>query len=354
MKALPRIEIDLAKVEHNARTIADICARSGIQVAGVTKVTCGDPRVARAMLDGGVGILADSRIENIRRMKQARLDSEMLLLRSPQPSMARSVVRWAELSLNSELETVRELGKEASRLNREHGVILMVDLGDRREGVMPEEIDQLARGVAKVRGVRLEGIGTNLACFGGVIPTREKMERLVRIARELEDQLGSDLRTVSGGNSANIPLQLDGGHPPGVNQLRIGEGIMLGLETVGRTPIPGTHQDAFKVVGELVEVRRKPSVPDGEVGQDAFGHTPEIVNRGTITEGILALGRQDVDPDGLEPTSRRVDVLGASSDHLILDMGNGTPSVGETASFLPSYSSLLRAMTSSYVEKVYV
>jgi predicted amino acid racemase len=306
------------------------------------------------MLAGGAAILADSRVENIRRLKEAGVRAPVLLLRSPQPSMAEEVVRWADQSLNSELDTIRALGRAAGSAGRSHGVVIMVDMGDRREGVLPEELPALAEESASVDGIGLLGIGTNLACYGGVVPTREKMEDLIELVHAVEERTGGEVHTVSAGNSANIPLQLAEGHPPGVNQLRIGEGILLGLETVDRTPIPGTYQEAFRVVGELVEVRRKPSLPDGEVSQDAFGHTPDIEDRGTITEGILAVGRQDVDPGSLAPVSDQVSVLGASSDHLILDLGGLEARPGDEVTFVPGYGSLLQAMTSPYVGKVYV
>jgi predicted amino acid racemase len=348
------MEIDLAKVEENTRAVAAICARTGIEVAAVTKAACGDPKVAGAMLAGGAAILADSRVENIKRLKMAGVRAPALLLRSPQPSRAEEVVEWADQSLNSELDTIRALGRAAVSAGRSHGVVIMVDMGDRREGVMPEELPELAEESASVEGIGLLGIGTNLACYGGVVPTREKMEGLVQLAHAVEDRTGGKVHTVSAGNSANIPLQMAEGHPRGVNQLRIGEGILLGLETVDRTPIPGTHQDAFQVVGELVEVQRKPSLPDGRMSQDAFGHTPDIEDRGTITEGILAVGRQDVVPDSLAPVSDQVSVLGASSDHLILDLGGTKARPGDQVSFVPGYGSLLQAMTSPYVEKVHV
>jgi predicted amino acid racemase len=306
------------------------------------------------MLDGGAALLADSRVENLRRLRNARVSADLMLLRSPQPSMARDVVRWSNASLNSDITTVQALGREARELGIEHGVILMVDLGDRREGVMPEHLPTLVNDTLAVDGVKLEGVGTNLACYGGVIPTSSKMERLVKLVHDVEQEVGVLITTVSGGNSANIPLQMDVGHPAGVTQLRLGESILLGLETVNRTPIGGTHQDAFKVVGELVEVAKKPSLPDGTVSQDAFGNEPLIEDRGDITEGVLALGRQDVDPESLQQIDEDIEILGASSDHLILDLGDGEWSVGDEVGFIPGYGSLLRSMTSAYVEKTHI
>ena len=49
------LHIDLAKIEANARSVCGRLAPT-VSVAGVTKVTCGHPGVARAMLAGGATI----------------------------------------------------------------------------------------------------------------------------------------------------------------------------------------------------------------------------------------------------------------------------------------------------------
>jgi len=229
----------------------------------------------------------------------------------------------------------------------------MIDMGDRREGVLPEEAEDLLRRITIVEGIRLEGIGTNLACYGGIVPDLEKMEELASMAEDLEEKIGMNLLMVSGGNSANIPLMMEQGHPSRINHIRIGEGILLGLETVGRTPIPGARQDAFSIEGELVEVVSKPSMPEGNTGQDAFGSIPHIDDRGIIREGLLALGRQDIDPSSLYPEQDGVNVLGTSSDYMVLDIPESM-CTGDIVSFTPGYGSLLQAMTSPYVEKAYM
>ena len=53
-------------------------------------------------------------------------------------SEADKVVEYADISLNSELETIRALSKEALIKGRSHNIILMVDLGDLREGYYNE------------------------------------------------------------------------------------------------------------------------------------------------------------------------------------------------------------------------
>ena len=348
---MPKISIDLQKIKENTRVLSNIFP--SMKLAGVTKGVCGDPHVAKAMMDGGAQQIADSRIINIKRMKQSGIDTHFLLLRSPMISMAGDVVRWADSSLVSDIDTIRSLGNAAVEQKKEHGIIVMIDLGDRREGVLPENVNNTVEKIIDVKGAFIEGIGTNLACYGGVIPTMEKMQKLSNVANELEEKFGFSLSVVSGGNSANIPLMMEKGHPERVNHMRLGESILLGVETVGRTPIPGASQDAFTVYGELVEVQRKPSVPDGKIGQDAFGGVPEFEDRGIINMGLLALGRQDMDPESLHPLEENIRILGANSDYTILELPAGKKT-SEKLGFRPGYGTLLQAMTSPYVEKVYV
>lgn len=355
---LPEIAINLRKVEENARVLVESCSGSGIEVCGVTKAACGDPAIARAMLEGGVTQLADSRITNIGRMREAGIEAEMILLRSPGPSNVEMAVKYADVSLVSEATTVTMLDDAASAMgpcgNRNHAVILMVDIGDRREGVLPGDLQKLAEHAMALDHIVLRGIGTNLACYGGIVPTEVKMREFSSVVTGLEDATGVNIPVLSGGNSANIPMLLQGMSMGRVNHLRIGEGILLGLETVGRTPIPGTHQDAFTISAEVVESKIKPSLPDGETGQDAFGSIPKFEDRGDIAQGLLALGRQDIDIGSCVPVDPDVRILGANSDYIIADLGEGKRSVGDVITFLPGYGSLLRAMTSPYVEKVYL
>ncbi len=161
------------------------------------------------------------------------------------------------------------------------------------------------------------------------------------------------LKYISGGNSSSLPLLASGKMPVRVNHLRIGEAILLGRETVNREKWPGTDQDAFVITGEVIELKEKPSVPIGEIGQDAFGGKPTFEDKGSIKRAILNIGRQDVDIDGLEPVDKGISILGGSSDHLLIDAteAEGQIKLGSILSFYPGYGALLNAMTSGYVEK---
>jgi predicted amino acid racemase/arginase family enzyme len=350
----PRVTVDLQKIERNARTVVETCRRSGIEIFGVTKGTCGMPQVARAMLRAGVIGIGESRFENIRRLRASGIDCPILLLRSPPRSLIEEVVSTVDISLNSELAIIGELARVAERMARVHQIILMVDLGDLREGIWPRELLPTVEKVQAMSGVRIVGLGTNLSCFGAVIPSPQNMGALADYAAALERQFGLTLRYISGGNSSSLPLLLAGGMPSGVNNLRIGEAILQGgRDTFYDQPWKALDRSAFVLSGELLEVKVKPSVPIGETGVDAFGQRPVFEDRGERLRGILNIGREDVVVEGLQPLNSGIRVLGASSDHLVLDLtdAKAPPSVGDRVAFHMNYAALLATMTSEYVEK---
>ncbi len=97
----PRIEINLGKIAHNAKTLKELYGSKGIAVIGVTKVVCGDPKIADILVKSGISILSDSRIDNIRRMHKAGIQAQFLLSRTPIPSQTESVVRYTDIELGT-------------------------------------------------------------------------------------------------------------------------------------------------------------------------------------------------------------------------------------------------------------
>lgn len=351
----PFVELDLDQVTANARLIVNMCNNHDIQIVGVVKAVCADIDVAKAMLAGGVPMLGDSRVQNLSRLRKAGIDAPLLLLRIPMPSEVDEVVRIANCSLVSELSTISQLNQAAITAGVIHDVILMVDMGDLREGVMPQKILPLVQQILLLSGIRLQGLGANFACYSGKIPTPEVLENLVTLTQQVRDDFSLELPIVSGGNSASIDLLMSGAMPAGITQLRIGEGILLGRETLRRNPIPGAYQNSLILHAEIVEVQDKPSVPSGEISQDAFGNIPVFIDRGIRKRAIAAIGRQDVEIDGLISISPGIDILGGSSDHLILDVSdaNDNITVGSEVCFYMQYGALVHAMISPYVSRVY-
>jgi len=349
----PYLTIDLDKIEHNARTIVTLCRQHGIEVTGVTKGVCGQPDIAKAMLRGGVSSIGESHVENIRRLRAAGVHTSYMLLRLPPLSEVDEVVEVADVSLNTELVVLEALSEAAQRRGRVHEVIVMVDLGDLREGIWPTDLVRFVREALRFRGIRIRGIGTNLACFGAVAPSADKMDQLAALAHEIEQSCGLTLDWISGANSSGLDLIAAGGMPARVNHARIGEAILLGRETIHRTPWPGTFQDAFRLHAEVLELRTKPSMPVGERCEDAFGKHPRFEDRGDVLRALLNVGREDVDIDGIVPLDGRIAILGGSSDYLVVDVTAAASDVciGDELTFSLKYGALLAAMTSEYVKK---
>jgi predicted amino acid racemase len=353
MTACATLSIDLEKITDNARRV--VVALGGLHVVAVTKVTCGTPEVGRAMLAGGAQALGESRLENVERLRAAGIAAPIWLLRSPTPALAADAVRLTDISLESELETVLALEQAAGEAGKRHGVIAMVDLGDLREGVLPAELPAFAAAIERLEHIELAGIGVNLTC-GAVCPTPGNLGELAELAEQIERRVGRRLAFVSGGNSGSIGLAVAGRMPPAINTLRIGESILLGLDTLTREPLIDLHVDAFTIWAPVIECKVKPSMPTGEIAQDAFGNRPTFEDRGERRRAICALELQNTPPDGLAPLDPRVEVLGVSSDHLILDVEDlhPAPRVGDELGFRPGYGATLQAFTSHDIEKVFI
>ncbi|HEY8362212.1 MAG TPA: alanine racemase, partial [Tissierellaceae bacterium] len=224
----PAIEIDLSKIRKNTEIVVDMCREYGIDVVGVTKVSNGSVDLAKAYIEGGVRILGDSRIENLKAYES--LPVKKMLIRIPMLSEAEDVVRYADISLNSEIEVIRALSREAEKIGKVHEIILMIDVGDLREGIYYEnEVFETVEEILKLKGVKLTGIGTNLTCFGAIIPSRENLGRLVDIKDKIERKFNISIEVISGGNSSSLCLIQKDEMPKGINQLRIGTALILGL-----------------------------------------------------------------------------------------------------------------------------
>lgn len=243
----PSIEIDLGKVHDNAAVLIDLLGRSGISLTAVTKAPLGCPDLARTLLAAGVVTLADSRVENLERMRYAGIVGELLLLRSPMLSQVERVVRSADASCNTEVAVLEGLSAASQTAMVRHGVIVMVELGDLREGVRPEDLFGVVEATLLLPNLTLAGIGTNLACRSGVVPDERNMAQLSDLADRVEAEFCVALDVVSGGNSANLDWLMAVPDTGRVNNLRLGESVLLGCEPLHRRPLPGLHTDAVTI-----------------------------------------------------------------------------------------------------------
>lgn len=358
MERYPMLEFNLKKLYNNTKIVTKLCEDNGIKVAGIIKGFGGIAEGAEEMVKGGCYQIGSSRIEQLKALKDRGFDMPLLLVRIPMMCESEDVVKYSDISLVSEKETLNLLNKEAKAQNKIYGVVLMYDLGDLREGVFyKEELIRLAEYVEyESDNLYLEGIGSNLSCYGSVAPTTENLSQLAEAATEIEEKLNRKLNIISGGGTTTLPLLVRGGVPKKINHLRIGEGInnTQDLPLYWDTNIEGLDPDVFVLKAQIVEINEKPTHPIGQLMVNAFGDLPHYEDRGIRKRAIIALGNQDLgDSSRLVPKDKNMIVLGASSDHTILDIHDCDTEykLGDIIEFNILYQAMLMTTLSDYVHK---
>jgi len=349
----PRIVINLNELKENCELMKKYAEKNGISIImPIVKVACGDKKIASIFSECNFEYIGDSRIQNLKVFSEFNM--KKLLVRLPMLSEIKDVISYVDISLNSELRTVIALDLEAKRQNKKHEIIFMYDLGDLREGSFYKDnyITEIER-ILNLKNIILKGIGTNLTCYGGLVPSKNILNRLVDIKKNIESEFNISLDIVSGGNSSSVYLFGKNEIPKDINSLRIGEAIFFGKETSYSTNIEGFNHDIFTLEAEIIECKKKPSLPDGEVSINSFGEKVDIEDKGIMKRAILAIGKQDVIISNITPKDKEIKIIGASSDHLIIDVSNTNYQVGDILKFSVNYPGLLHLMNSSYVYKDY-
>ncbi len=348
----PRIEIDLDLIGDNARVLVGRAAERGVSVTGITKGLGGLPALGRVLLAAGVVAVGDSRVENLERLRADGIDAPTVLVRSALASQVDRVVAVADMSCATEVELVELLSAAAARAGRVHAVMLMVELGDLREGIMPGDLPDAVARCLGLANIELRGIGANLACRNGVVPDDRNMGELSDLAESVEAEFGIALGVVSGGSSVNLGWLHSTTAVGRIDNLRLGESILLGRDPLDREPIPGLHPDAVTVIAEVIESKFKPRRAWGARAQSTFA--PPAGTAAVDDEhgwhSLLGLGHQDTDPTDLSAPPG-LQIIGASSDHLVIASDHQLR-LGAEVAFRPGYSALVRAVSSRNLRQV--
>lgn len=360
-KNYPLLEINLNKIADNTKYLVDLCNKNNISIAGVIKGVNADEEVVNVLADGGCKYLASSRIEQLTDLKEKNIEKETMLIRMPMKHEIKEVVKYIDISLNSEINTINLLEKECKKQKKEHKIILMVDLGDLREGFFnKEELIDIALYIENnLEYVKLYGIGTNLSCYGSIKPSHENLSYLCEIAQDIEDKIGRKLDIISGGSTTSLPLLFDNKMPSKINNLRIGEALIIGRDLIDYWgyDLDKMHKDTMILKAEIIEIKEKPTYPIGEMFLDAFGNKPVYEDKGIRKRAILAVGKQDfVNDRDLVALDENIEIVGSSSDHLIVDIQDSDTNfqVGDIMSFGMFYSNALYLTSSKYVNKHYI
>lgn len=358
MDRYPILEISIKKLKNNAKILKSLCNKSGIEPCAVIKGFCAQTDMVQEIVGAGYKSVGSSRVEQLRQIKQAKFDGKTLLVRIPMKCELEDVVKYCDTSLESEKQTLIWLNEEAKKQGVIHNVILMRDLGDLREGIFdPIELVALAYFTEKdLDNIHLYGIGANLICYGSVAPTVKNLTELVQNAKMVEEKIGRKLEIVSGGSTSSVPLVARGEMPKGINHLRIGEAIVVpyDLDFSWNTHIDGMSNDVLTLKTQIVEINDKPTKPIGESGINCFGSYREYADNGIRKRAIVALGEYDMgNYEKLLPKDIAIKVLGASSDHTILDIEDSKTQyeLGDIIEFNLRYQSMLFSTSNTMVYK---
>lgn len=357
---MSRVLIDPAIIKHNFNVLDKMFTKRGIHWTAVTKVLCGHEPSLKLLVELGLSSFADSRLANLKTIRKLCPDAETIYIRPVRPKSAPNVVKWADISLNTELATIRALSKAAQEQDKTHGIIVMIELGELREGVMPDRLVGFYREVFQLKCIEVVGIGTNLACMHGVLPTYDKLMQLALYKRLIELTFNTKLRWCSGGSSVTIPNILEKQLPKEINHFRVGESLFLGTDLINGGYIKGLKPDAFVLAASIVELKEKPTGPLGEIGENAFGEEEIVQETGEWGYGgertqraVLEIGRLDVPFEHLTPFDEGVKLVGGASDLLVADLSQSkrTYKLGDEIRFRLDYAALLALMHSRYIEK---
>ncbi|MBN2380460.1 alanine/ornithine racemase family PLP-dependent enzyme [candidate division WOR-3 bacterium] len=357
---MSRVVIDPGVIRHNFRALDNMFTRRGIHWTAVTKVVCGHKPTLKLLIELGLRSFADSRLENLKTIRNLYPEAETMYIRPSSPKFAPSIVKWADISMNTELKTIKALSDAAQEQDKKHGVIIMIELGELREGIMPERLIDFYRQVFELEGIEVVGIGTNLACMYGVLPTYDKLMQLALYKRLVELTFNTKLRWCSGGSSVTIPNILTKQLPREINHFRVGEALFLGSDLVNGGYLKGLKPDAFKLAASIVELKEKPTGPVGKRGENAFGEDEEVPASGEWGHGgerkmraVLNIGRLDVPFEHLIPFDEDVELVGGASDLVVADISESGEKykLGDEVCFRLDYAALLALMHSRYIDK---
>ncbi|WP_339887074.1 alanine/ornithine racemase family PLP-dependent enzyme [uncultured Flavobacterium sp.] len=345
------------KLKENYTFLDTLFKERHIEWGVVTKLLCGNTIYLKEVIDLGVMEMHDSRISNLKKIKKLKPEIQTVYIKPPSKLNIAKIVKYADVSFNTEIYTIKLLSEEAKRQNKTHKIIIMIEMGDLREGVLGEELMSFYEQIFSLPNIEIRGIGTNLNCLSGVMPTQDKLIQLSLYKQLIEAKFNVKIPWVSGGTSVAIPLMLKNARPMAVNHFRIGEALFFAKDLFTGETIEGMHNDVFKLYAEIIEVTEKPNNPTGELGENVAGHTYEVDENADLSQtslrAILDIGLLDMQPQYLAPTNKAITIIDSSSDMTVIDISNSEKKyqVGDLVSFDLQYMGALYLLNSDYIEK---
>lgn len=364
---MARLIIHTEAIKQNIKDISAYLKQRNIEWSLITKVFSGDLDFLEKLLTDDVvkdlHSIGDSRLTSIKNIKEVRPELRTIYIKPPAIAFVKDVVKYADISLNSSYATIKALNEEAGKQQKIHKIIIMIELGELREGIQREAIMDFYEKVLNLENIEVIGIGSNLGCMYGVEPSYDKLLQLALYKELIAAKFSKDLPFISGGTSIALPLLEQGMVPPEINHFRIGEAAFFGVSPLKNEKFLNLNTNTFEFQANIIELAEKDIVPDGIIGEGNIGHTAifsvKDINQTSI-KAILDFGHIDVDRENILTDDDSINFVGITSDMTVIDIGDNLDKkgnkkfkVGQRINFKPTYLGVARLLNSKFIDKIF-
>ncbi len=364
---MAELQINISQIKENILKLSAFFKTHSKQWSLITKVFSGDKEFLRLLLEPeiyeNIHSIGDSRISSLKNLKEVNPSIKTIYIKPPAYAYVEDVVRYADVSCNSSIQTIEALDIEAKKLGKVHQIIIMIELGELREGILREEIMNFYEKVFELENIEVIGLGSNLGCMYGIEPTFDKLLQLCLYKEIIELKFKTKLELISGGSSITLPLVEHGNVPEDMNHFRIGEAAFFGTSPLNESRFLDLNTDNFMFKTHILELEHKDMIPDGKISDANIGHTFEPADESILStnKAILDFGLLDVDQENLFSNDPNISFVGITSDMTVVNIGDnedatGNPiyTVGDTLTLRPNYLAVARLLNSKFIDKEFI
>ena len=351
------IQVHVPRIVKNIKKLNDYMDKHGKEWTLIQKVLGSNKDVLKELLKSKeikrLHSVGDSHLSGLKAVKEIDPSIVTMYIKPPAIKYVENVIKYADISLNTTFNTIEVLNEEAKRQGKIHKVIIMIEMGELREGIVRENILEFYGRIFELENIEVIGLGTNLGCMYGVEPTYDKLIQLCLYEQLVEARFNKKMGYISGGSSITLPLIGNKKIPAGVNHFRIGEAAFLGTSPLNNKKFRNLSTATFHLKANIVELYKKDNQPDGKISEGNVGHTAELEIDSRSHRAIVDFGSLDVDPKNVSPRSKGIKFFGNSSDMTVYDIGSNPKNLkaGDVITFNLSYMAVAKLMNSRFVDK---
>ncbi len=327
-------------IQANTDRLLKTCSSQGLELMAVTKAVCGFPPILKLLVESGLKAIGDSNPENL---TSPTLNNVLkALLKSPPSQLKTGGPEAWDYAVISHSDVGQGSG----------GLLIMIELGDGKDGVAPQDAADFAAVIQRSSGRPIIGAACNFGCLLGRRPDSEALRAFEGACRTLRSQCGEGFSLFSAGGTIILDA-LEAGICRCINQVRIGEGLLLGYDSSKASAMDGYRQDTVLLRAEILELREKELPLLVNPARDAYGRLAPPPPQGRHLRAVLDAGSLAAPMQGLSPLLPGISIEGQTFDFLVLSLEGQARDLkpGDTVSFAPSYGALSQACLNPYVRK---